>query len=231
MSPRERSGPLNRDGVVDTALAIIDRLGVDGLSIRGLAQELDRAPMTLYSHFASRNDLLDRAFVRLAGRLASFPRHARSTWREELEGIGRHIRRVLKQHPHWIALLTRVSPPADALGAYDRLLRLMREDGFGPAAAMYAFSAVLSHALGSVLVERMLDARPHIPRQRLKLVKDLVAGMPRGAYPGIAAASGEFDSWNFDDTFEIGLHSLVAGLDGTGPGHARFRRSRARRHA
>lgn len=65
MGSRSPRGWLGLHVVLDAALEIIDRVGVDGLSIRGLAQELGRPPMTLYGHFDSKRELLDLAFVRL----------------------------------------------------------------------------------------------------------------------------------------------------------------------
>jgi AcrR family transcriptional regulator len=167
--------------------------------------------MSLYVHFHSKHELLDLVFERLLHRLFTTDHHA--TWQTEFEGACRHMRRLLLEHPHWVALLTRVKAPPSALGVYERLLGLMRKDGFRPEAAMFAFSTIMSHALGSVLVERLMGGNPPVPRQRLELVRDLLTTVPRGTYPRIAAAAPKFDRWTFDRVFEIGLHSLVTGLD------------------
>jgi hypothetical protein len=73
-------------------------------------------------------------------------------------------------------------------------------------------STVMSHALGSVLTERMMAGVPPIPKQRLELVKGMVAAMPRGAYPRTAAVSRRFGDWSFDRVFEVGLQAILAGL-------------------
>jgi AcrR family transcriptional regulator len=205
-----RSPRLNRHAVLDAALATIDKAGLQGLTIRTLAHELGAPPMTLYSHFKTKNALLDLAFERLLQRLVP-PEHG-STWQAEVEEVCRHMRGVLLQHPHWIALLTRVVAPPLVLDVYDRLLGLMGKDGFRPEAAMFAFSSAMSLALGSVLVERMMDGPHPIPVQRLALVKGMLVEMPRRRYPGIVAAAPKFDRWSFDNVFELGLHSLIAGL-------------------
>ena len=229
MGSRSPRGSLGLHVVLDAALEIIDRVGVDGLSIRGLAQELGRPPMTLYGHFDSKRELLDLAFVRLLHRLCAFPHRPHPTWRVEAEAMSRHIRGLLLEHPNWVPLLVRLSVPRQALDVYDRLLRDMRKDGFRPEAAMFAFSSILSHALGSVLVERLLGGKPPIPKQRLELVKGTLAEMPRGMYPAIDVVSRKFDRWNFDDVFELGLHSLVRGLAEGAPKHHGHRRAGVRR--
>src|SRR6478752_7154761 len=51
--------PLWRDRVLRTAVAYADQAGLDGLTMRRLAQELDVAPMALYRHVANKDDLVD----------------------------------------------------------------------------------------------------------------------------------------------------------------------------
>jgi AcrR family transcriptional regulator len=220
-------GSLSRHAVVDAALSLVDRVGVDGLTVRGLARELGRPPMTLYVHFDSKRELLDLSFDRLLERLFTSRRHA-TTWQAEFEEGCAHMRRVLLKHPHWIALLTRVKVPMSALDFYDRMLGQMSRAGFRPEAAMFAFSAVMSHALGSVLVERLMDGHPSIPKQRLKLVKGLVADKPRGSYRRIEAVAPKFDRWSFDHVFSLGTHSLIAGLEACAPRRNGSRRDNRR---
>src|ERR1035441_9812092 len=59
-----RDGKITRDVVLATALEIIDRDGVDGLSMRRLARRLDCDPMTIYRH-APNKAALDRKGTRL----------------------------------------------------------------------------------------------------------------------------------------------------------------------
>jgi AcrR family transcriptional regulator len=200
---------LSRNAVVDAALAIVDRVGLQGLTIRALAHDLCVPPMTLYAHFKTKNELLDLAFERLLQRL--IPPDQGSTWQMEFEEGCRHMRRVLLEHPHWIPLLTRVAVPAPTMEIYDRLLNLMWKDGFYPEAAMFAFSSAMSLAIGSVLVERMMG-HPPVPVQRLALMKGMLAEVPRGRYPRLASTAAKFDRWSFENVFELGLHSLVTGL-------------------
>jgi AcrR family transcriptional regulator len=222
MGSRLPRGSLSRHVVLDTALALVDRVGLDRLTIRGLARELGRPPMTLYAHFESRSQLLDLMFERVVHRI--FAGHHQSTWEAEFAAACRHLRRLLLDHPHWIALLTRVEVPRYGLETYERLLGLMWADGFRPEAAMFAFSAIVSHAIGAVLVERLMAGEPPIPKQRLELVKGILAEMPRGPYRRVAAVAHKFDAWTFEDVFEVGLRSLLAGLAESAPRrHARRR--------
>jgi AcrR family transcriptional regulator len=59
-SPRRVGRPprLSRDAVADAAEAIIEREGVDALTMRRLARELDSSTMAVYRHVRDRDDLL-----------------------------------------------------------------------------------------------------------------------------------------------------------------------------
>lgn len=211
-SPRAPRGSLNTALVLDAALAVVDHLGIDGLTVRAVARELGRPPMTLYSYFDSKRALVDSVFDRLLDRLLTV--HHRATWQEEVDAACRHMRRELLDHPQWVPLLARARVPQPALRVYEHLLGLLRRDGLGAEEAMFAVSSVIAHALGAVLVEQMLGGAPSIPEQRLRLVGGIVARSP-GAFPRVAEASAKFDRWNFERVFEVGLHSLIRGLDRT----------------
>jgi AcrR family transcriptional regulator len=209
MAPRRR---ISRTAVLDAALATIDRQGLHGLTIRALAVELGVPPMTLYTYFKRKDELLDLTFEHLLHRLIPVQRHA--TWQPEFEAICRHMRRELLAHPHRIALLTRTTMTTSVLHIYERLLHLMGKDGFEPEAAMFAFSSAMSLVLGSVLMERMMDGRPSVPIQRLALIRNLVREAAPDQYPRAWAASRSFDRWTFDAVFDFELRSLLSGLEG-----------------
>jgi len=56
VAPRVR---LNRDRVLQAAVELADRIGIDALSMRRLAEELGVVPMALYKHVANKDELLD----------------------------------------------------------------------------------------------------------------------------------------------------------------------------
>lgn len=226
VNTRSPRGSLQRTAVLDAALALIDKVGADRLTVRGLAEELGRPPMTLYFHFKSKHELLDLALEHLTLRLVKPLGHP--TWQHELEAGCRHMRRQLLDHPHWVAVLTRVAVPRPALRVYDHLLGLMLEDGFGREAALFALSSIVSHALGSVLTERLMAGAPSIPERQLALVKGMLATTPRSTYPSLTAVSSAFDRWSFDRVFEVGLQSLIGGLAELAPRRGHHGRSRRR---
>ena len=59
--------PLRREGVLDAALVVAEREGLQRLSMRLLARELNVSTMGLYRHVANKDDLLDGLVDSLLG--------------------------------------------------------------------------------------------------------------------------------------------------------------------
>src|SRR3954471_21534249 len=51
--------PLNRDRILQRALALADESGIESLTMRKLGQELGFEAMSLYNHVANKDDLVD----------------------------------------------------------------------------------------------------------------------------------------------------------------------------
>jgi AcrR family transcriptional regulator len=209
----ERRNARNTNAVLDAALTVADRDGLRGVTIRALAAEVGAAPMSLYSHFSNKDQLYDRMFERVAHQL--FAASGKPTWQEELEAGARTARSLLLRHPHWLPLVTRVTVPPFSLGLYDRVLRLMSKESRSPEAAMLAIASVMSFTLGLVLVERMMTAKEGVvvPIQQLRIVSKMLSRLRRGIYPGIAATAAKFDRWSFDRVFDVGIRSLIVGIE------------------
>jgi AcrR family transcriptional regulator len=204
---------VSKPALIEAAMTLVDRHGLAALSIRKLAAEVRAPPMSLYKHFASKEQLQDLMFDRLIQRL--FPPHGGSSWQHEFETAGHHARRELLAHPNWIPLLTRPVVPISSLGFYDHLLRLMIDDGFRRAAAIHAFSSAMSFAIGFVLTERMMTSRHGVvvPLERLARLKEAIPHFPPGTLRYIASANAALDEWSFDRVFDLGLQSLIVGIE------------------
>ena len=66
-SRRRGRDPITREQIVETALRLLDRDGLDQLSMRRVADELDTGPASLYWHVGSKDGLLDLLFDRVIG--------------------------------------------------------------------------------------------------------------------------------------------------------------------
>src|SRR6202045_2166709 len=98
-----RDGKIPRDVVLTTALEIIDRDGVDGLSMRRLAGALDRDPMILYRHAPNKAALLDGVAETVLAQLRVDP--TATDWVGQLRAVARDYRAMALAHPHVVPLL------------------------------------------------------------------------------------------------------------------------------
>ncbi|MFF7734379.1 TetR/AcrR family transcriptional regulator C-terminal domain-containing protein [Streptomyces sp. NPDC007984] len=161
-SDRGRYGRLNRQRVLTTALALVDREGLSALSMRRLGTELGVEAMALYRYAASKDSLLDglveALYLELEERLADGD--GDSDWRAGLHRIARETYAVCLTHPQAVPLIaTRLLAvplarrPAAVLRDHERVLTLLRGAGFDEATVAGVFRAFTAWLLGYVSVE------------------------------------------------------------------------------
>src|SRR3954451_24447274 len=64
---RKRRDPLTREAIVKTAIKVLDAEGLDGFSMRKVAEELDTGAASLYWHVGSKDGLFDLIFEEVIG--------------------------------------------------------------------------------------------------------------------------------------------------------------------
>jgi AcrR family transcriptional regulator len=128
------AAPLRRERVLDAALVVAEREGLERLSMRLLARELNVSTMGLYRHVTNKADLLDGLVERLLGELElpddSLP------WDERLRMMARELRALANRHPKLFGLLLqRRAVGAGATRAREAELRALRDAGLDGEAA------------------------------------------------------------------------------------------------
>src|SRR5215472_3377663 len=123
---------LTKKAVVDRALALADANGLDGLTIRRLAQDLGVTPMALYWHFRSKEELLaglaDQVWAEMNMKV-----DPAQPWSRQLQGLLESLVRVLRAHPCASQLLLETEKQSEAfLQATEVTLEVLRGAGFDP---------------------------------------------------------------------------------------------------
>jgi AcrR family transcriptional regulator len=137
---RER---LNRDRVLRAAISLADEAGMESLSMRRLAQDLDVVPMALYKHLANKDELLDGMVDVLIGEIQMPARDIH--WKTAIRMTALSARGVLLRHPWARQLLeTRTSMTPAALEYMDSVIGVFRAGGFSVDLTHHVM-----HALGS----------------------------------------------------------------------------------
>jgi AcrR family transcriptional regulator len=150
---------------VSAALAIVDQVGIDALTVRAVAKQVGAPVMTLYTHFDNKGELLDLMHAEVARQL--YEDKGNPTWQAELLAVCRHYRATLVEHPRWAPLLAR-PVKAVAVPFRERVLRLMEGDGFTPEKAAAGLTGAMLLAFGLTLVELTMmnpEEEPAVSRE------------------------------------------------------------------
>jgi AcrR family transcriptional regulator len=144
--------PLTRERVLDAALAVSEREGLERLSMRLVARELDASPMALYRHVAAKEDLLDGLVERLLGEL-ELPEDS-LPWQERLRLLARGLRALAHRRPGLFGLLLqRRAVGAEATRAREKALAALREGGLDAEDAARAERLLSTFIFGFALSE------------------------------------------------------------------------------
>ncbi len=200
---------LSRDAVVSAALTIIDRDGIDALSMRSLARELGTAPMSIYRHVRDRDELLVLALDRAASELPrpSLPAEPRA----RLLAACQAMRDGLAAHP-WVI---------DVLAAGDliapSILWLMEEIMAGfvgcdltLAEAASGYRSVWQFTVGELIVSRGVDRVAALGRP--PFVLEVLTNVSPDEHPTLAALAPHWRDARDRDSYATGLAALVDGL-------------------
>lgn len=138
-----RRAPLNRERVLAAAVALADTAGIDGLSMRNLANELGVVPMALYNHVANKEELLDGMVEVIVGEID--PVHPDADWKTAIRARVLSSRAALLRH-RWAAQVieSRTTAPPVVLDYMDSLIGIFRAGGFSVDLTHHVM-----HALGS----------------------------------------------------------------------------------
>jgi AcrR family transcriptional regulator len=121
--------PLSRDRIVQEAVDLADRSGVEAVTMRHLGDELGFEAMSLYRYVASKDDLLD-GMLDLVLAEWQLPPDA-GDWRESVRTGARAVHDALRRH-RWAArlLMTGMRPRPARLEYMEWLLGRLRGAGF-----------------------------------------------------------------------------------------------------
>ena len=205
-------GTTTREDIVGAALAVIDTVGVDRLTIRSVAKHAGAPPMSLYTHFSNKSELLELIYAEFTRRLYGDPSPA-VKWQDDLLDLCLRIRGLLIEHPRWIALLSGPAMPA-VVPRRERILEKMERDGMAPEAALAALTSALTTTLGLSVLDAILrapDGEDALTKHWDRL-RDWSETSQREDNRLTRAAVSKLRRLNHEENFLLVIRSLIAGL-------------------
>ena len=199
---------LSADLIYEAALRLVDKEGLDALTMRHLAEEIGVATMSLYSHVATKEDLLLGVVNRVTAEIG-LPSPDLPPW-EALKSVTREFRRVALRHPNLVPLIMRQPPTGyEGLRTLDAALDALRRAGLEPAIAAQAYRMSSSFAIGFVSLECGGFFRPVDVA-----AGDQVAPIELSAVPRVAEMVPYLAQWDADAEFERGMDAIGTMLAG-----------------
>lgn len=199
---RPKTPILSKPAIRAAALAVIDRDGLEKLSMRKLAQELDVRAASLYSHYGNKDELLTEISEEVTADIdvSGFDQD----WREGLSRWARSYRDALTRHPNLL--------PVAASGPGRREEALRRADAVHGGLVGAGWPPKQATMIGASAKYLIVGAAT----QSFARGFDDDVRVYRDRYPNLTQAHRlpEHASEIDDASFELALTAFLDGLEG-----------------
>jgi AcrR family transcriptional regulator len=212
--PRVGEEILSRERILATALQLVDRDGVEKLTMRRLATALGVDPMALYRHLPDKAALIRGMVELVLGNFELPPattNKAEGDWRGQIRMYAAMYRALVRTHPNLIFyLVTHIeasTPAVLAVGEY--LAGVLRRAGLSPMQTITASNLIVDYLHGYALSES--SGQLGQPGQFNDLYAALGA-LPPDYYPAMRWAYGALDEATLQAHAEDGFELILTGI-------------------
>lgn len=220
----------SREQILATAIALLDREGIRGLTLRGLAAELGGGLGSIYWYVTGKDELLALACDALVGEAleaaeagAGEPPADLGTDDPDVTAAVAALRRTAlalfdqTQRHTWLAaqLFAQGAATPNALRFWERLGRPLAQMGLSRREQFDGSTAISGYVVGvaSQMAAQDRDADPTRPKeeQLAELIEGWLATDPE-EYSWLGSIAEEFLAHDDDEQFAAGLDLLLGGL-------------------
>jgi AcrR family transcriptional regulator len=211
---------LTRDVIVDTAVRLLDRDGLDGVSMRRVADELGTGAASLYAHVANKEDLLDMVLERIVADV-EIPDPDPQHWQEQIRAVGMTLYRVYKAHRDIAVVnLGNIPTSPNALRIADRMMAIMLAGGVPPKVAGWALDRLALYICadayeGAILFKRQQDSGltpEQFHEKYFTSVREFYGRLPADQFPTLAKHVSDMMGGDDESRFAFGLDMIIRSL-------------------
>ena len=203
---------LSKARILKQALIIADNGGIEALSMRKLADALGVKAMSLYNHFANKDEIID-GLVELVIAEIEVPEHAADEWKTAMLVRANSAHQTLLAHP-WATqtIVSRMNIGPNILAYIDTTLGCLRKAGFSIDMADHIWNAMDNHIYGFTLQELNFPLQED---EYAEAAAGFIDMIPVDKYPHMNALSRQVmaGKYNGIHDFEFGLTLILNGLD------------------
>jgi TetR/AcrR family transcriptional regulator, tetracycline repressor protein len=193
---------LTRADVVKVGAQLLDREGLEGLSMRKLATTLGTGPATLYWHVRDKNELLS---LILDETMRPVRISESGTWDERVVSVLAASRRALAPRPTLVRFIWDAgwNPGTETLRVADGLTGLVAESGLPDDEVADAYFGLITYLFGFVLAETA--GAGHAPM-------GAASTADAGLYQNLLRYGPATDPAGMDRRFRYGLDRALEGI-------------------
>lgn len=189
---------LTQARVVTAALEVLDRVGLDGLTMRSISEHLGVQHNTVHWHVESKGRLLELLADAMFEGCADAP--LPDAWDERARELVRRSRLSLLRRKDGARLVAGVSVPSpNVLGFSEEMIATLLGAGFGPELAARTHWLLFYFTLG------ITQEQQSVPGESVDLPDTITAD----AYPALYIAKKFLGAGDFDARFEFGVELLL----------------------
>jgi AcrR family transcriptional regulator len=212
---RRRRDPITREAIVRTAVELLDRDGLDALSMRRLADELGTGAASLYWHVGSKDALLDLVFDEVIGELR-VPDPEPERWADQLKEIAHDMRATILRHRDIVRIsIGRIPMGPNALRYSERILAVLRAGGVPDDLAVLGHHLLFSVVNGFTIDESgelaTTDSHPR-GEEAGTMVQGYITALPADRFPNMVAVADHYAITDNDRRFTLLIDLYVDGL-------------------
>lgn len=203
---------LSRERVVDAAELIVEREGIEALTMRRLAEEMQSSPMALYRHVRDKDELLVLLLDRRAADLARAP--LPDDPRARLIALFGLLFDGLSESPWIVDVLVKgdlIAP--SVLWVIDAILAAFVEAGLSAPRAAAAYHVAWRYTVGELTV-RNASARHLASLEREPMVRTVLSDVEPAELPTLLRLGPEMAAAREHTSYEDGLAAVIDGLLG-----------------
>lgn len=202
---------LTREKLVKTALDIVDRDGLAGLSMRKLGAELGVDPMAAYRHLPNKDALLDGVVEAVMSEVPLDVDLA-LPWQDQLRHLARANLRTLLAHPNAAPLISQraLTTPA-SLRLPEKVFEILTAAGIPVREAGLTINTLGLLTSSIAMAEGASADQAAVAEQRLAQY----LALPRDEFPVLLEAleTGQL-ARSFEEVLDFAIDAVIAGLEG-----------------
>ena len=205
---------LNRDAIVEAALAIVDEDGLDGLSMRRVAERLETGPASLYTHVANRDELTELVYDRVLAAL-EIPEPDGRRWEEQFKDALRQLYDVLLSHRDIaLASMARIPVGPNMLRVSEGMIAILRAGGV-PDRVIGLAMDYCSLVVNSLAYEQALyptDATDEDIAGYYQEIIEYFGSLPADRFPNLASMVGPMTEPDAEERLQFHFDAIVQGV-------------------